>query len=112
MKKTLFLGVTVILLNGCNGSSVTAPENGNTKQSVDSVRVISLITQKCTICHSQNPSMGNGQAGGIMFDTESQIKARAGQIKQEVIVEGKMPKRPVTITEEEKALIGLWVEQQ
>jgi uncharacterized membrane protein len=35
---------------------------------------------------------------------------KTNQIKQEVMVQQKMPERPVTLTSEERALIGQWAD--
>ena len=115
------LFTTALILNGCTQTtSVTTPSSSNPSDPVtssspssgesDTLKVQAIITQKCAYCHSLSPTGSNGPAAGIIFDTYDQMVQRAKQIKVEVVDERAMPKPPITMTEEERALIGSWAD--
>jgi uncharacterized membrane protein len=117
--KALLAAIFALVVSGCTdtGSITTTPDNSSaTTQPAGSTTfttsALTVISQKCTVCHSQNPTLvSGGPAGGISFDTTAQIISRASQIRREVM-SGQMPERPVTLTTEERSLIGQWAAQQ
>jgi uncharacterized membrane protein len=109
MKKDLFITL-LVFINGCTPSTTaTAPGQTGKIPIVTSEPAVKIISTRCTVCHSVAPTQGNG---GITFDTLEQINSRAAQIKQAVVVIRKMPRSPVTLTEEERVLIGEWADRQ
>ena len=54
----------------------------------------------------------NGRPAGVLFDTPAQIKARADRILERAVISKTMPFGNKTgMTDEERALLGRWVEQ-
>jgi uncharacterized membrane protein len=72
-----------------------------------------VIDRRCAACHSAQPSdLTFGAApAGVMFDTPEQIVARAPRIRERAVVTRTMPPGNKThITDDERAIIGRWVE--
>ena len=73
-----------------------------------------VIDRRCAACHSAHPSdLTYGIApAGVMFDTPEQIVARVTRIRERAVVTRTMPPGNKTrITDEERALLGRWIEQ-
>jgi uncharacterized membrane protein len=73
-----------------------------------------VIKQRCVPCHSATPTQqGFAEAPlGVMFDTPEQTVARAQQINQQAVVTKNMPMGNLTgITQEERDLLGAWVQE-
>jgi uncharacterized membrane protein len=73
-----------------------------------------VIDRRCAACHSAHPSdLTYGIApAGVMFDTPEQITARAARIRERAVITRTMPPGNKTkITEEERALLGRWIDQ-
>ena len=73
-----------------------------------------VIDKRCLTCHSSRPtdSQFTVAPAGVMFDTPGQIKARADRILERAVISKTMPFGNKTgITDEERALLGRWVEQ-
>ena len=73
-----------------------------------------VIDRRCAACHSAHPSdLTYGIApAGVMFDTPEQIIARAARIRERAVVTRTMPPGNKTkITDEERELLGRWVQQ-
>ena len=71
-----------------------------------------VIDRRCAACHSEHPSdLTFGAApGGVMFDTPEQIIARAARIRERAVISRTMPPGNKTnITDEERALLGRWI---
>ncbi|HEY7471827.1 MAG TPA: urate hydroxylase PuuD [Gemmatimonadota bacterium] len=70
-----------------------------------------IIAVRCAVCHSAHPVHELFQAppGGITFDSEAEIRARADRIYAVTIETRVMPLGNLTgMTEEERALVGRW----
>jgi len=69
-------------------------------------QVLAVAQQRCVMCH------GAGlQSKGLRFDTADGLKASAQLIYQQVVVQRTMPLNNATgITDDERALIGRWVQ--
>lgn len=83
-------------------------------QPVSFQKVHTIIQQRCTRCHSKNPTddVFTTAPTGVMFDTPEQIKARAERIKVRVWDQKTMPLANKThITDEERKILGAWVAQ-
>jgi uncharacterized membrane protein len=73
-----------------------------------------VIGRRCVACHSAHPTDSQFTAAplGVMFDTPEQIKGRADRIRERAVVSKTMPFGNKTgMTDEERALLGAWVEQ-
>jgi uncharacterized membrane protein len=76
--------------------------------------VRAVIVQRCAVCHSETPSMPGITAApnGVKLDTPQQIKALAALIKVRAVDLRTMPPGNIThITDQERALLGRWVEE-
>jgi len=77
------------------------------------VEVRTIIVQRCASCHSETPSASGVLAApdGVKMDTPKQIRALAGQIRARAVDQRAMPPGNKTgITDEERAILGRWVE--
>ncbi|KZX70717.1 hypothetical protein A3712_00645 [Vibrio sp. HI00D65] len=73
-----------------------------------------VIQERCSVCHSATPSHAAFAAApaGVMLDTPEEIKANAPRIVAQTVTTQVMPLGNMTqMTDEERALIGTWVEQ-
>jgi uncharacterized membrane protein len=73
-----------------------------------------VIDRRCAACHSANPSdLSFGVApGGVMFDSPEQIAAGVLRIRERAVVTRTMPPGNKTrMTENERLLLGRWIEQ-
>jgi uncharacterized membrane protein len=108
--------VLFALLSIPAGSNNAATANGDTATAgrmvtFDEARHV--IDRRCAACHSAQPSdLTFGAApAGVMFDTPEQIVARAPRIRERAVVTRTMPPGNKThITDDERAIIGRWVE--
>ncbi|MBZ9558735.1 MULTISPECIES: urate hydroxylase PuuD [unclassified Modicisalibacter] len=69
-----------------------------------------IIDQRCTVCHSQNPTNAAFTAppAGVAFDDAAQIKRQMEQIQQ-VVASGYMPLGNLTeMTDQERQAIAAW----
>jgi uncharacterized membrane protein len=73
-----------------------------------------VIDRRCAACHSLQPadsSFGPAPAG-VAFDLPAQIQAHAARIHERAVVTRTMPPANKThITEQERAILGRWIEQ-
>ena len=114
MKFLVVVPLIILSLSGCTSSNSvqtnpsTNPSNGPVVSTVSFTQVRQIVDSKCISCHS-----GARASGGISYENDSEIVARAGQIKSEVVVQKTMPpaNSPMQMTEEERTLIGAWVDQ-
>jgi uncharacterized membrane protein len=94
---------------------VTAPvRSSNTGAPVKFSEVQSIIARRCTQCHSSHPTddVQKVAPNGIVFETPEQILKMTDRIRFRVVQTRTMPQANKTgITEEERALIGRWIEQ-
>lgn len=109
-----------LVMAGCQSQTqqnpTPTPSSSTTPVSkVEFVKVKDVITQKCTVCHAlpENRTIGKGMptAGNVLFETSEQIKEKADRIKTRAVTTKTMPIGGVTITDEERDLIGKWVDQ-
>jgi uncharacterized membrane protein len=95
---------------------VTAPSKVTTKNStpVSFSQIQPIILKRCTQCHSSNPTddVQKIAPNGIAFDTPEQIEKQKDRIMIRVVQTRTMPQANKTgITNEERELIGNWIEQ-
>ena len=99
----------------------TTPEQASvTEQKSDAAnngefsKVSSVIEERCTVCHSANPTspLFSAAPAGVMFDTPEQIKQMAAQIHAQTIASQIMPLGNITqMTQEERDLLANWIAQ-
>jgi len=71
------------------------------------------VTQRCASCHSATPTQAGfaSAPGGVMLDTEAQVKQHAAKIYQRAVQNKDMPLANMThMTDAERQLIGTWFE--
>ncbi len=122
-----FIFVALLFVVGCDNKSTTGPNpspsastapspgaSPGTGDKVDYTKVKTVITQRCTVCHSvtpKDPAFPSAPGGGTKFDTDEQIKAKADRIYQRVVVDKGMPfQNKTNMTQEERELINKWHE--
>ena len=77
-------------------------------------RVHEVIAQRCTVCHSANPTspLFSSAPAGIMFDTPLQIQQLAPRIQAQAVTTQIMPLGNITqMTQQERELLGQWIDQ-
>lgn len=100
-------------------SSTAAPATSETPAdsgdlTIQFAEVAPIIEQRCTACHANDPSITRfgRPAGGLLFETPEQIKAKAARIKARAVDSTSMPTGNLTdMTDAERALLGKWIEQ-
>jgi uncharacterized membrane protein len=78
------------------------------------VRVAAVVEQRCATCHSAQPTDDSFSTApkGVVLDTPAQIKARSTAIEEQAVETKAMPLGNVTqMPEEERALLGRWIDQ-
>ena len=77
-------------------------------------KVVSVIHERCTVCHSAKPTspMFSAAPGGVMLDTAQEMHANAARIQAQSVASQIMPLGNMTqMTQEERDLIGAWIAQ-
>ena len=96
---------------------VTAPKSKKPAKDLPAVsfmQVQPIMQKHCITCHSSKPTddVNIIAPNGIMFDTPAEIKKHADRILVRAVQTRTMPQGNKTgITEEERELIGVWIEQ-
>ncbi|MCG7585907.1 urate hydroxylase PuuD [Photobacterium sp. OFAV2-7] len=73
-----------------------------------------VIQERCSVCHSANPTHAAFKTApaGVILDTPEEIKVNAPRIVAQTVQTQVMPLGNLTqMTDEERTLIGNWVEQ-
>jgi len=94
-------------------ASVSAQQNGGESHSPFN-KVSSVIEERCTVCHSANPTspLFSAAPAGVMFDTPEQIQQMAAKIHAQTVASQIMPLGNITqMTQEERDLLASWIEQ-
>jgi uncharacterized membrane protein len=110
----ILVTVAALVLVLRSGSGATALPASVGAGPVSFAEARHVIDRRCGACHSSRPSEPSISAApaGVMFDTPEQIVARAARIRERVVVTRTMPLGNRTgITDDERALLGRWVEQ-
>ncbi len=87
------------------------PANAN---GTDFTQVNSVIQERCTVCHSAQPSspMFSAAPAGLVLDTPQQIQQQAAKIQAQAVASQVMPLGNITqMTQDERNLIGAWIAQ-
>jgi len=76
---------------------------------VDSTQILSIMADRCTACHSAQPTLVASAPKGTMFETTQQIETHAGLIHRQVVALRVMPPGNITgLTEVERVAIDRW----
>jgi uncharacterized membrane protein len=101
-------GVAVVVL-----ALLVRPQEGVPAGAAEPVafeQVRSVIEERCAACHSATPAIGAAAPGGVVLDTEEQIRAQAGEIDRQAVRSRAMPPGNVTqMTDEERDLLAAWI---
>jgi uncharacterized membrane protein len=94
------------------------PEDGTSGEGggppVEFATVAPIVEQRCAQCHSAEPTNESFSTapGGVVLDTPAQIESQADAIDQQAVQTEAMPLGNVTgMTEEERELLGRWIDQ-
>ena len=71
-----------------------------------------MIHERCTVCHSAQPSspLFSAAPAGVMFDTAEQIREQAAKIHAQTVASQIMPLGNITqMTQDERDLLGDWI---
>ncbi|WP_043310511.1 urate hydroxylase PuuD [Pseudomonas sp. ML96] len=77
-------------------------------------KVVSVIHERCTVCHSAKPTspMFSAAPAGVMLDTAQEMQANAARIQAQSVASQIMPLGNMTqMTQAERDLIGAWIAQ-
>lgn len=95
--------------------SASAPRAGTAAaRPVPFAVVQGIVALRCLSCHSATPTddVFRAAPSGVTFDTPESLRARAELIKQRTVLVKNMPLANKTgMTDEERALIGRWIDQ-
>ena len=81
---------------------------------VTDVQALTIVGQRCTACHSANPtdSVFTAAPAGVMFDNLDQIKVMKDRILARSVHTHDMPfMNKTAMTDEERELLGRWLAQ-
>ncbi|MEK7433096.1 MAG: hypothetical protein AABZ74_08195 [Cyanobacteriota bacterium] len=81
----------------------------------DLKKATDIVTNKCASCHALKPSADSGYTSApknIVFDTPKEIEAQMEIIKKVTFTNKSMPTGKITMTDEERNVIGLFGNQQ
>lgn len=101
----------ILMLLAVAATIVPGSRTASGASKVDFSLLRSVIHERCTVCHSANPTHPAFSAapGGVVLDNDEQILAEAARIHQQTVVVRAMPIGNLTqITEEERAIIAQW----
>ena len=108
--------ISVLLL--LSVTFVTAPQKPkyeDCKETVSMAEIITIINNRCTVCHSSNPTdaVWKVPPNGIKYDTAEQIYNLRDNIFQRVVMSKNMPfnNNQTGMTEEERDMINCWINQ-
>ncbi|WP_217278597.1 urate hydroxylase PuuD [Hymenobacter sp. BRD67] len=99
---------------------VTAPKvepgtaAGRCTQQVSMVQVNAIVQKRCIQCHSAHPTddVFKAPPNGVVYDTPEDIIRLKDKIMQRVVITRTMPQNNKTqITQQERDLIGCWINQ-
>ncbi|GAL18992.1 conserved hypothetical membrane protein paralogue of Y20848 [Vibrio maritimus] len=95
------------------GNDQIAQSQGH-DSSIPFSQINQVIQERCSVCHSATPTHAAFQTapGGVVLDTPEEIKVNVPRIVAQTVTTKVMPLGNLTqMTDEERTLIGEWVEQ-
>jgi uncharacterized membrane protein len=108
------LPVSILILLGAAFMSAPEASKGDCNKELSSEDIMPIIRQRCASCHASNPTddVYTAPPNGVKYDTPDDIIKLRDKIMQRVVVTKTMPPNNKTnITDEERKLIGCWIEQ-
>jgi len=96
------------------GLTATPSSTPNDSSQISFQQVRNVIHQRCLPCHATHPADATfgPSPGGVHFETSERIKSLASRIRVRVVETKTMPLANRTgITEQERTLLGQWVDQ-
>ena len=108
--------ISVIILFGMAFMTApTPPKYENCQEIVSFTEVQTIINNRCTACHSSNPTdaIWKVAPNGVKYDTEEQIYNLKDKIFQRAVVSKNMPfnNNQTGMTQEERDMINCWINQ-
>jgi uncharacterized membrane protein len=108
---TLVGGIAILIIT--SGVMAFASFYGaeSTAVAVDSAKIESIVKQRCSVCHSSQPTQPGFMVApkGVIYDNMAQILAQAALINQQAVVSKVMPLGNMTgITDNEREMLGDW----
>lgn len=93
-------------------ASVTTPADITAADLTD--QVFEIVQARCGVCHSSNPTdFVSAAPGGVEYDTLDLMKQHSLQMRVRAVVNQTMPPGNLTeMTEEERALLGAWIDSE
>jgi uncharacterized membrane protein len=102
--------VTAALAIAALAVIIRPQEESSAGTSVSFGTVKLILDQRCTACHSDNPTRVDVAPRGIKFDTAAEIKSQASLIEQQAVTTKAMPLGNVThMTQAERDLLARWL---
>ncbi|WP_298900494.1 urate hydroxylase PuuD [uncultured Psychroserpens sp.] len=105
----------VILFGVAFMTAPTPPKYENCQEIVSFTEVQTIINNRCTTCHSSNPTdaVWKVAPNGVKYDTAEQIYSLRDKIFQRVVVSKNMPfnNNQTGMTQEERDMINCWINQ-
>lgn len=95
-------------------SSEQVAQSSAHDSSIPFAQINQVIQERCSVCHSATPTHAAFQTapGGVVLDTPEEIKVNVPRIVAQTVTTKVMPLGNLTqMTDEERTLIGEWVEQ-
>lgn len=108
------LPVSVLILFAAAYMSAPQKPDTDCKQEVSFSEVNMIVQKRCMQCHSSHPTddVFTSPPNGVVFETPKNIVALKDKILQRVVVTKTMPQNNKTnMTEEERQVIGCWIQQ-
>ena len=108
--------ISVLILFGMAFMTApTKPKYESCAEAVSFVEVQTIINNRCTSCHSSNPTdnIWKVAPNGVKYDTAEQIYNLRDKIFQRVVVSKNMPfnNNQTEMTQEERDMINCWINQ-
>ena len=105
----------VLLLGMAFMTAPVPPKYENCSENVSFTDVQTVINNRCTTCHSSNPTdaVWKVAPNGVKYDTADQIFNLKDKIFQRVVVSKNMPfnNNQTGMTQEERDMINCWINQ-
>jgi uncharacterized membrane protein len=108
---TLIGGIAILIITSGVMAFASISGGDSTAVKVDSAKIESIVKQRCSVCHSSQPTQPGFMVApkGIIYDNMAQIVAQAALINQQAVVSKVMPLGNMTgITDEERKMLGDW----
>ncbi|MGR5175386.1 urate hydroxylase PuuD [Vibrio mediterranei] len=97
-----------------SGEVMTEAQVANSNGTIPFSQINQVIQERCSVCHSATPTHAAFQTApaGVILDTPEEIKVNVPRIVAQTVTTKVMPLGNLTqMTDEERVLIGEWVEQ-